>query len=159
MKRKKNEVSDVIALRGCLEVAMHDAFTGAEVARRTIRNTVVTQGRAWVLNRIQSNSPSTNTIGWMAVGSGTVAPATTDVQLGSEIDRNAIGTLDLTGTTAATPYWQAVVSWNTNEANTTLSEVGLFNKASASTLLSRATFSTLNKATSNTLTITYTISN
>ncbi len=155
----QEKASDGIQLRGCLQIALHDAETGKVVATRSVRNTVVTQGRAYVLNRIQSNSPASETIGWMAVGEGTTAPATGDTALGTETDRNAIGTLDLTGTTAATPYWQAQTSWNTNEANTTLAEVGLFNKSSASTLLARSTFTTLDKQNTNTLTITYTISN
>jgi hypothetical protein len=155
----KKAASDVIKLRGCFDLVMHDAESGTEVARRHVKNTVVTSGRAWVLNKIQSSSPSATEIGYMAVGEDTTAAATNDTALGNETDRNAVGTQDNAGTTASTPYWQSQTSWATNEANTTLAEVGLFDSSASGTMLARAVFTTLDKTTSNTLTISYTISN
>lgn len=152
-------VNDFFQLRGCYRGHLRDA-QGNPLIEFGNDNTVVTRGRREVLNIIRTGG-NTDLFGYMAVGTSTTAPATGDTLLGSEIDRNAIGTFDTTNLTSTTPSWAAVASWNTNEANTTLGEVGLFNSSGANsqTLLARATFSTINKTTSNTLTITYTISN
>jgi hypothetical protein len=153
------EVADVIQLRGCIEMQLRNAKNGKAVGDRISLNTVVTAGRRWVLERIQSVSPPSTTITHLGVGTGTTAPATGDTALGSETVRIAIGTYTTTGLANNPPSWRAEATFATNEANTTLGEAGLFNSSSAGTMLSRVTYSTLNKTTSNTLSVSYTISN
>lgn len=158
------EVGDVIHLRGCIEMQLHNAFNGEPVGERMRMNTVVTAGRRWVLEKIGSFSNQTNSINAIAVGTSTTAPATSDTALGSEITasvgRKTIGTFTTTNLTSNPPSWRAEVSFATDEATGTLGEAGLFNTSSATagTCLSHVTFSTINKSTSNTLSISYTIS-
>ncbi len=152
------QLEDGLRFRGAIEIALRNAFTN-EIVDRRVLNTVVTAGRRWVLECIQSgNAASTQTIQQMAVGTSTTAPATSDTALGNENSRKAVGTWTTTGLTANPPSWRGETSWATNEANTTLGEAGLFNSSSGGTLLARGTFATLNKTTSNTLSISYTIS-
>lgn len=152
------EFSDVIRLRGCLEMALYGP-NGNLLDYRKNDNTVVTAGRAWVLSRIMSQNPDTNTITYIAVGTSTTAPATSDAALVSESTRIAIATFITGGLTNNPPSWQAQATFATNQANTTLGECGLFNSSAAGTMLSHVTFSTISKTTSNTLAISYTISN
>lgn len=161
-----------LKLRGFIEYELKDAVR-AEVLRRgkvpvyddvvekgSNRNTVVTAGRRWVLQQIASSEIQTaQSIVQIAIGTGTNAPATSDTALQSENTRKAIGTYTTTNLTSNPPSWRAEVSFATNEGNTTLGEVGLFNSSSGGTMLARATFSTINKTTSNTLSVSYTISN
>jgi len=162
---KKNELSDVIHSRGCIEIGVYNAETGEQIDYRKVDNTVVTAGRRWVLERIQSSSPPSTTINSIAVGTSTTAPATSDTALGSEITatvgRLTIGTMTTTNLTSNPPSWRAEVTFATDQATGTLGEAGLFNTsaATAGTMLSHVTFSTISKATSNTLSISYTISN
>jgi hypothetical protein len=154
---EKNGNNDAILLRGAMEVARHNAKTGDVVEYRHRKNTVVTAGRRWVLERIYTtDGAAAETIGEMAIGGSTDAATTA---LSDEQDRKAIGTFTTTNLTSSTPSWLAASSWATNEGNTTLGEVGLFNSASAGTMLARATFSTIDKQSTNTLSISYTISN
>jgi hypothetical protein len=95
----------------------------------------------------------------MAIGQSTSSLGTDDTALVDEQDRKTIGTYTTTNLTSNPPSWAAQTSWATDEANTTLGEVGLFNSTSGGTMLARATFSTIAKATTNTLSITYTVSN
>ena len=153
-------MQDVIKMRGAIELALQNAHTGEEILRRKVDNLVVTTGRRFALQQICSQVMVTShSIGYMAVGTGTAAPATSDSALGSETTRKTIGTFTTTNLTSNPPSWMAVVSYATNEANTTLGEAGLFNSSSGGTMLNRGTFTTLNKTTSNTLTISYTVSN
>jgi len=153
-------MEDTIKLRGSIELQLMD-LSGNIVETRKQHNVVVTAGRSWVLQQIcSSNIVTSQSISQLAVGTGTSnAPATSDSSLQSETTRVAIGTFSTAGLTANPPSWQAQASFATNQANTTLGEVGLFNSSAAGTLLARATFSTVNKTTSNTLSISYTISN
>lgn len=158
------DVGDVIHLRGCIEMQLHNALNGKPVGDRMRMNTVVTAGRRWVLEKIGSFSNQTNSINAIAVGTSTTAPATSDTALGSEITasvgRKTIGTFTTTNLTSNPPSWRAEVSFATDEATGTLGEAGLFNTSSATagTMLSHVTFSTISKSTSNTLSISYTIS-
>lgn len=162
---KSEELGDVIHLRGCIELQLHNALNGEPVGERIRRNTVVTTGRRWVLEKIGSFGNQTNSINAMAFGTSTAAPSTANTALGSEITatvgRKTIGTFTTTNLTSNPPSWRAEVSFNTDEAVGTLGEVGLFNTSSATagTMLARATFSTINKSTTNTLSASYTISN
>lgn len=158
-------VDDFIKLRGCIELGVYNAANGELVDYRRIDNTIVTAGRRWVLEKIGSFSNQTNSINAIAVGTSTTAPATSDTALGSEITatvgRLTIGTFTTTNLTSSTPSWRAEVQFATDQSTGTLGEAALFNTSSATagTMLSRVTFSTISKATSNTLSISYTISN
>lgn len=153
------QISDHVALRGYIELELKNAINN-EVVRRAKFNTVVTSGRRFVLEQLNSVDLDTDrTISHIAVGTDTAAPATDDTDLSTESARNAIGTFTTSALTGPTPSWRAEVSFATNEANTTLGEVGLFNSSADGTMLARSTFAVIDKTTSNTLSISYTISN
>ena len=148
-----------IKLRGSIEIARLNAITGEEEERRSIKNTLVTAGRRWILENIYSGgAASAQVINNAAVGTSTSAPATGDTALGSEAQRKTIASFDTTNLTSNPPSWQAQLTLATDEGNTTLGEIGLFNSSSGGTMLNRATFGTINKTTSNTLAISLTIS-
>lgn len=149
---------ETIRLRGHIEITLRNL--AGEVVEVKKENTIVTAGRRWVLQQICSSiAVPGQAISHIAIGTGTTAPATSDAGLASEVSRKAIGTFTTTNLTSNPPSWRAEVSWATNEGNTTLGEVALLNSNSGGTMLGRATFSTINKTTSNTLTISYTVSN
>lgn len=157
---------DVIRLRGCYEIALLEAHSGRVLQYQKVDNVVVTSGRSYVLSRLLSASPQTDVMNAIAVGTSTTAPATGDTLLNSEVGsansgRLAIASFVTSGLTANPPSWQAQVTYSTAQANTTLGEAGLFNATGANvqTMLSHVTFATINKTTSNTLAISYTISN
>lgn len=152
------ELQDFIRLRGSLRIHLFD-LDGKIVHEQNIENTVVTVGRVWILKQLESVHNGTLTISALAIGSDTTAPATSQSALGGEITRHTIATFDTTNLTANPPSWQAQVSFATNEGNTTLAEGGLFNSSASGTMIARATFASFVKATSNTLAISYTLSN
>jgi hypothetical protein len=158
------EITDVIRLRGCLEINLHNAETGEVVHSVKRDNLVVHAGRRWALEKINATNNQTNAINAIAVGTSTTAPASNDTKLGSELTAT-VGRLtcgfDTTNLTSSTPNWMATVQFATDQATGTIGEAGLFNTSSATagTLFSHVTFSTFSKATSNTLSVSYTISN
>jgi hypothetical protein len=155
-----DNLKGVITLRGSLRIALRD-LEGKILQERIINNLVVTQGRSWVLGQLQSvNIQTAQVIGWLAIGTASAAPTTADTLLGSEVTRVAIGTWVTSTLTTNPPNWQAQASFASNVGNTTLAEVGLFNVSTANTItmLGHATFTSFSKTTSNTLTISYTVS-
>lgn len=152
------EASDVIVLRGSLRHLLTD-LSGKYIKEWVQENLVVTVGRSWVLGQlISTNQITSQNIGWIAVGSGVVAPTTGDSALGNEVKRNAVSSFATSGLTNNPPSWQAQVVFATSDANTTLGEVGLFNSNSGGTMIARQTIATFVKATSNTYSISWTIS-
>lgn len=127
-------------------------------------NIVVTAGRSWVLQHImssQSANVSSQIISALALGTGTVAPTTSDTLLGSEVARQTnVTETDNSGSTAPNCIW--AVSFATNQGNNAaLAEFGVFNTSASNTatMLARATTASFSKTTSNTLTVSYQISN
>ena len=156
--QEKPHIQDYVHLRGSLRIAMLDP-DGKILEERLVKNTVALVGRAWILGQLETtNQVTSQTISYMAIGSGTVAPVTGNTGLGGEVTRLAIGTFNTTNLTGNPPSFDSVTSFATNMANTTLAEVGLFNSSAVGTLIARATYASFVKATSNTLSITYTIS-
>lgn len=151
-------ITDYIKLRGSLRLVLGDP-DGKIVEERIIENTIVTVGRAWMLGQMQSvNHITSQNIGYLAIGSGTIAPTTGDSSLGNEVTRQAIDSFVTTGLTVNPPSWRAQATFATNVGNTSLSEAALFNSSAAGTMIGRATFASFVKATSNTFAISYTVS-
>ena len=149
---------EVLKLRGAIRMVLSD-LEGRPLHEVNCQNLAVTQGRSWVLGQLESvNIVTSQTISYLAIGSSTVAPTTGDTALNAEIIRNAIGTFVTSTLTQVPPNFSALVSFATNQGNTTLAECGLFNSSSGGTMLAHATFSSFVKATSNILNLTYTIS-
>lgn len=152
------QFTDVIKMRGSIRMTLGD-MDEKILKEMLFENLLVTVGRAWVLGQLESiNIVTSQTISYLAIGSGTNAPTTADTGLNNEVTRISIGTFLTTGLTNSPPSWQAQVSFATNQANTTLAEVGLFNSSAGGTMLAHATYASFVKATSNTLNISYTIS-
>lgn len=149
---------DVLHMRGSIELVLNGPM-GEEVLRWK-ENTVVTVGRVWILRQLESvDIVTSQTISFIEIGSSTIAPTTADTALGAAVTRRAISSFDTSGLTANPPFWQAQVSYATNEGNTTLAEAGMFNSSASGTMIAHATYASFIKATSNTLSISWNLSN
>ena len=158
-RRVKTRDRDIIKLRGALEFALRDAASGEIVQQGRAENIVVTVGRAWILNRIGSSDA--NTIDRIYLGTGTAAPATGNTQLANSFSSKAAGTISAAGTTANPPYYQFSASWASNEthaSSSVINEFGLFG-ANATMVGRLTTSSTINFGSTNTLALTYNLSN
>lgn len=119
---------------------------------REVHNLVVTAGKNHIADRL-SSSPGGAAMGWMEVGTGTTAAAAGDTALQTALDRNA--TTSITDATNVVTY---VGDWAAGDAtNAAITEAGIFNAASAGTMLARAVFTAINKGASDTLKITWTV--
>jgi hypothetical protein len=115
MSKKVERQGEFILLRGAVEIARHNAFTGEADGHRENHNTVVTAGRRWVLERIYTTSAPANTvISHMGIGTSTASLGTDDTALASEFGtRKTVGTFSTTNLTSNPPSWEAQTSWAT----------------------------------------------
>lgn len=159
------EIFDVMQpVRGCITLYLKDALPGSPTFGEVVKtietkNSPTRGGVAWLCQQMLSGeSITTQVLEQLALGTDTTAPSTSDSALGSEVVRKAVGTWDTAGLSASVPYFVAQVEFGTGEGNGTLGEVGLFNSSAGGTMLVHGSYATFEKATSNTLGVSYTVS-
>lgn len=138
-----------IKAKGTLSVVLKDQ-NGNLKDKREINNLVVDTGLDYIASRMKDVTE--DAMSYMAIGTGTTAAAAGDTTLGTELDRNA-----LTSTTVTSNSIAYVASWGAGDGTGAVTEAGIFNAASAGTMLARTVFDVVNKAANDTLSITWTI--
>lgn len=136
-------------IKGSLTIERTNSL-GELVEKIFIPNLVVTTGKTFIASRIVGTASAV--MSHMALGTGAVAPVVGDTTLGSEIGRVALAS----GTAAA-----AVATFTANfpagTATGALTEAGIFNAASAGTMMCRTTFPVVNKAALDSISISWAV--
>lgn len=140
-------MKDQLKVTGRVEMIMRHADGTEE--REEFDNLVVTAGKTHIAARMGSSPPTA--MSHIAIGTGTNAPAAGDTTLQTELDRNAATVTPNTNTV------QFSATWAPGDGTGALTEAGIFNAASAGTLLSRVTFPVKNKDVTDTFIINWTI--
>ena len=135
---------DNFQMTGHLSIAINDAVV------QEVPNLVVTDGKEFVASRMKDTTKAA--MSHMAIGTGSTAAAAGDSALGSQADRNALTSTTVSG--AAITY---VASFGAGEGTGAITEAGLFNAASAGDMLCRTVFAVVNKGSSDSMTITWTV--
>lgn len=139
---------DTVKITGALSIRLYRA-DGTLKDSRDIPNLVVTTGTQFIAGRMTGTA---NVMSFMAIGSGTTAAVIGDTALGSELGRAAISSG--TTTLAVTTY---VCTLGAGVGTGAVTEAGIFNAASAGTMLCRTVFAVVNKDASDTMSITWLI--
>lgn len=137
-------LSENLVMTGRLKIEVNG------VTVKEVPNLVVTAGKEYVASRIDSNSKAV--ISHMAVGTGSTAPAAGNTTLGAEVLRKSLGSSTVVDNTIT-----YVTTFAAGEATAALTEAGLFNASSGGDMLCRTTFSVVNKAADDTMTITWVV--
>lgn len=121
-----------------------------------IANLVVDAGKAGVASRI-NGAGGEAAFSYIAIGTGTTAPAATDTALQSEITTGGgarqAGTISRVTTTVTNDTARVTATFNFT-ASFAVTETGLFNAATGGTMLNRLTFAAINVASGDSLQIT-----
>lgn len=142
-------ISDKIGIKGNLDVVVYDDKNQIKDTRH-VPNLVVASGKNYIANRMTSNS---NVImSHMAVGSGNVAPTTSDVNLGNEVTRVVLDSTTLNGNVVT-----YVTTFGAGVGTGSLTEAGIFNDPTTGTMLCRTRFDVVNKANTDIIVITWNI--
>jgi len=135
---------DKVGLKGKVKIRIYKAKTG-EIIEEEFENLVVNAGKAEVAKLIGSGLGGT-AFSYIAIGTGTTAEAATDTALEAELKRKAATVSSVTtNVTDDTAQFEASFSSDDGlSGSSDVTEYGLFNDATAGTMLSRVVQSAKN---------------
>ena len=119
-----------------------------------IDNLVVTTGRNHIADQLSDQSEAS--MSHMAIGEGTTTQILADTALESEVSRKAL-TSKTQGSGSDANKIIYVADWAAGEGTGAITEAGLFNSATAGTMLTRTTFAVKNKDVGDSLSIQWTL--
>ena len=144
-------VSDSIKITGNVKIDIIGA-DGAVKDSREIKNLVVTTGKEYIASRMKDATATVMT--HMELGTGTTAAAVGDTTLQTAISGSRV---TLTSTTVTANAVEYVANFPAGTGTGAVTEAGIFNAASAGTMLCRTVFSVVNKGAADAMSITWTI--
>ncbi len=142
-------LKDQLVVTGALKIVLADA-EGNIKEDIEVKNLVVTVGKEFIAARMIGTTPAV--MSHMAVGTGTTAAAVGNTALVTEVGRVALASSTRTGANIA-----YVATFPPGTGTGAITEAGLFNAASAGTLLCRSVFGVITKGAADTLGITWTV--
>lgn len=132
---------------------------GRVIDERVVHNLVVNAGLA-ALAGLTIATGHTNAFDYIAIGTGTTAPAAANTALQAEISTGggarALATLSRVTTTVTNDSAQLVKTF-TFTSSFAVTEAGVFDSSAAGTMLCRQTFTAINVVNTDTLAVTYTV--
>lgn len=118
-------------------------------------NLVVDLGLAFIASRMKDATATAMT--HMGVGTSSTAAADAQTALITQLVRVALTSTTLVTTTVANDSIQYLATFPAGTATGAITEAGLFNAASAGTMLARTVFGVITKGADDTLTVTWKI--
>jgi hypothetical protein len=146
-----NMNSDNIQLKGMLSIEKYNAENKL-IEKIEVPNLVVTTGKAYVASRIKDSTASVMT--HMGYGTNGTAPAPGDVGLITQLGAR----VDIQTTTVANNIVTYSATFGPSAGTGSIVEAGIFNSATAGTMLCRTTFPVISKDSNEAIVITWNIS-
>ena len=142
-------LNEDLKMKGELNVVVR-AEDGTIKQEFNVPNLVVTVGKNYIASRMASNSATV--MSHMAIGTGTGTPIVGDTTLGIEAGRVTVSSFS-----ASTNTVTATATFPAGTGTGAITEAGILNGSSTGTLLCRTTFPVVNKASSDSIAITWVI--
>jgi len=142
-------LNEDLKMKGELNVVVR-AEDGTIKQEFNVPNLVVTVGKNYIASRMASNSATV--MSHMAIGTGTGTPIVGDTTLGIEAGRVSVSSFSATTNTVT-----ATATFPAGTGTGAITEAGILNGSSTGTLLCRTTFPVVNKASSDSIAITWVI--
>jgi hypothetical protein len=148
---------DEVKARGTVSIKLTGP-DGEVKDERSFPNLVVTVGHTWIAARMGPSGSIPADMGWIAVGTGTNAPAPGDTTLQTEIARVAMSVSGGAPSGSTTTY---TATLNPGTGTGAITEAGIFNAAGANsgTMLAHTEFAAINKGALDTLTVSWAVTN
>jgi len=139
-----SNVNDDLKLKGKLTISLND-----EVVQE-VDNLVVTAGKGYVASRMKDASATA--MSHMAIGSGTTNPAA-----GDTAPETQLGRVSLTSTSVSGAVVTYVATFAAGTGTGAVTEAAILNASSGGTMLCRTEFNVVNKGSSDSMTVTWTV--
>jgi len=149
MQKDNRGTQEGIRLKGIIKI--EHFVNGKKVGEKVVENLVVNVGKAQVSGLI--GGVVSGAFGYIAIGTGTTSPSSSDTALQNEVMRVAsTNTQVTTNVTNDTLQMQASFSFTSSYA---ITEAGIFNASSGGVMLARQTFGAINVASGDSIVVTW----
>jgi hypothetical protein len=146
-------INETLKLSGQLAIVLKDK-NGNVKETREVKNLVVNAGLAFIISRMTGTAK--NVMSHMALGAGTTAADAAQTDLVSLLgSREALDSTTILGSN--NEKVQYVASFEAGDATGAVTEAGIFNGSTGGDMLCRTVFPVVNKASDDTMAITWTI--
>lgn len=119
-----------------------------------VDNLVVTVGKNYLAAWLAAASQSDEFMSYVGLGTGTNAASASDTALQTEFSGGGYSRIQGT-LTSSTNVWQNVASFPAGNGTGAITEAGLFSASTSGTMFARQVFSAVNKASGDTLQVTW----
>lgn len=143
------DLNEHLKAKGALTITVRDENNNVKKVLE-VPNLVVSVGKTYIASRMVGTSAPV--MSNMAIGTGTASPAAGDTTLGTEAGRVALASGTSSG---ATVTYTATFPAGTGTG--AITEAGIFNASSGGTMLCHTTFPVVNKASGDSIAITWVI--
>jgi hypothetical protein len=145
------KVTEELKATGLVKI-VHTNAAGELVKEFNVPNLVVTSGKNHIAAKIAATTNSPAAMTHMAIGTGTSTPGASDTALGTQTGR-----VSLSGSTVSTNTITYTATFPAGTGDGAITEAGVFNASSGGTMLCRTTFPVVNKASGDTIAITWVV--
>ena len=145
-------VQEILKPTGLVTI-VHKNAAGDILSEQKVKNLVVTSGKNHIAAKIAATTNSPASMTHRSIGTGTVSPSAGDTGLGTEASTRASLSATVVSTNTVT-YTATFVAGNGTGA---ITEAGIFNASTGGTMLCRTTFSAVNKASGDSIAITWVV--
>ena len=147
-------IAETIKAKGTLSLVLTDEF--GNIKSQQEENIVVAVGLAYIASRMKDATATV--MSHMSIGTGATATALSQTALTTEIARVTLGSTTITTNQQANDSVTYAATFNPGVGTGSIQEAGIFNAASAGTMLARTQFGVITKGSLDTLTITWRVS-
>jgi hypothetical protein len=145
------KVTEELKATGLVKI-VHTNAAGELVKEFNVPNLVVTAGKNHIAAKIAATTNSPAAMTHMAIGTGTSTPGASDTSLGTQTGR-----VSLSGSTVSTNTITYTATFPAGTGDGAITEAGIFNASSGGTMLCRTTFPVVNKASGDTIAVTWVV--
>jgi hypothetical protein len=145
------KVTEELKATGLVKI-VHTNAAGELVKEFNVPNLVVTAGKNHIAAKIAATTNSPAAMTHMAIGTGTSTPGASDTALGTQTGR-----VSLSGSVVSTNTITYTATFPAGTGDGAITEAGVFNASSGGTMLCRTTFPVVNKASGDTIAITWVV--
>jgi hypothetical protein len=145
------KVTEELKATGLVKIVQTNA-AGQIVKEFNVPNLVVTAGKNHIAAKIAATTNSPASMTHMAIGTGTTSPGAGDTALGTQTGR-----VSLSGSVVSTNTITYTATFPAGTGDGAITEAGVFNASSGGTMLCRTTFPVVNKASGDTIAITWVV--
>ena len=146
------ELNEELQATGRVNIQLIDA-DGNLKEEHNVKNLVVTTGKTYIASKMIATTNSPASMTHMGIGTGTTTPGASDTALQTPAGARQ----GLSGSSATGNAITYTATFAAGIGTGAITEAGIFNASSSGTMLCRTTFPVVNKASGDTIAVTWVV--